>query len=314
VVDAGTTVGSAASNLYCIIDVAEEDLHNSGLTLNVNVPPAMCPYTRVNLYSFYQYKPGNLTLNDVVDIDASGNCTMTPSADAQYWSGGACGGTPICPYNYSGNTPSGPNCCSGSATVITNVVGQTSAPSPVTTYFGGSASACVIGPAVDVYGRSASGYPFTEVYGTYEEGLSSAINIASPLSKLYSTNLYIGNYFDPYDFGDTSPANEEQPPSSISYYPSADPAPGNGTSPYYEFDCLDSAGDYNARIRMMIRSWDTVSNFTNDTNPYNYLDSQTSNYGTQATFNTPYHDHNDWYDLDPSNPDYFGSKYIGSDL
>ncbi|MBI3543237.1 MAG: hypothetical protein HY075_08200 [Deltaproteobacteria bacterium] len=39
--------------------------------------------------------------------------------------------------------------------------------------------------------------------------------------------------------------------------------------PYYEFQCLDSAGDYLARIRVLIRSWDTVAGFTAATNPYN---------------------------------------------
>jgi hypothetical protein len=310
-------VGSAASNLYCILDVAEEDLYANAVTLSFNSPQGMCPYTAVKLYSFYQYNPGPVggfteTIG-VYEDDTANPATQTvtypnPVPTTVQWSGGAVGGTPICPYDYSAN--GGPNCCEGSATVTTTTASNPNAPTTTITQFTGNRNNCISGPDPDIFKRSTiTNAPLPELYQTLLSGLGLSITLASPISNEYSSNLYVANYFNPFDFGDNQ---QLQPPTASNFYPAGIPETGP-TSPYYEFSCTDSAADTIARIRLLIRPWDRVTDFTTYANPYTSGAPNPIDPGTEPTFGGPYHDLNVWYDLSPSNPS-FSSSYIGLGL
>ncbi|MFL5814996.1 MAG: hypothetical protein ACJ763_15580, partial [Bdellovibrionia bacterium] len=39
-------------------------------------------------------------------------------------------------------------------------------------------------------------------------------------------------------------------------------------SPYYQYGCLDEDGEYLARIRLFVNSWDTLAGWTATSNPY----------------------------------------------
>jgi hypothetical protein len=314
---AGTTVGSAASNLYCILDVAEEDLYANAITLSFQSPLGMCPYTAVKLYSFYQYDPGPVngfteTIN-VYENDTATPATQTvtfpnPVPTTLQWAGGAVGGTPVCPYDYSAT--GGPNCCGGSATVTTTTASNPNAPTTSITQFTGNRNNCISGPGPYIFHRSTiTNAPLPALYQTLLSGLGLSITLASPVSREYSSNLYVANYFNPFDYGDNQ---QLQPPTASTFYPTGNPE-NAATSPYYEFSCTDFGADTIARIRLLIRPWDRVTDFTTYDNPYNTGSPNPIDLGTEPTFGGPYHDYNVWFDLSPSNPS-FSSSYIGLGL
>lgn len=151
-------------------------------------------------------------------------------------------------------------------------------------------------------------------YDTDLTGFAVPIQIAAPITSHDLSNLYVANYFNPSDFGDSQSTfpPTPQPTPSPQFYPVADPDPDlsgdpSYMSPYYEFSCTDTAADTIARIRVLIRPWDRVSDFLAYTNPYDP--------GTESTFGGPWHDYNVWYDLSTSNPaNTSGSTYIQSGL
>lgn len=284
VVQPGTAAASA--NLYCILDVAEEDLYANSLNLNFNSPAGMCPYTVVRLYSFYQYDPGTVQSQAItVHVDGSGNCLSV--AGGSFVSGG-CAGVPYCQYDY---TPvRGPNCCTGTATITT--ISPTSTTSSVYD-FTGNQNNCISGPGPDLFGRGGSGAPMGKIYRTYDAGVNQEVSIYSPLEREYQSNLYVANYFNPMTFGDSQQAF---PPTADANYPVADPAPDlSPASPYYEIACTDQAADTIARIRVLVRPWDRVSDFNANTNPYDP--------GAEPVFGGPFHDYNVWQDL--AGPNFF---------
>jgi hypothetical protein len=113
--------------------------------------------------------------------------------------------------------------------------------------------------------------------------------VASPISLQKSGNVYAANWFTPETFGNatnTFPATTY--PSGMAYTFNTEPMG------YYQFGCMDRAGDYIARIRVLVRSWDETSDFTAQSNPYNPLSSE-------PEFGTPYHDYHVWDDAAPAN-------------
>jgi hypothetical protein len=311
-VQSGTPAASA--DIFCILDVAEEDLYDNALTLNWNVPAGMCPYTRTLLYSFYQYQPGaypNPTIT--ANVASDGGCTNTVPANA--FPDGACSGAPVCAFDYSTQLPvAGPNCCTGTTniTTITQPAPNPSlSPNPAVTTtstytFTGNQANCISGPDVDVsgYGRGPGGYPRDTIQRTIDAGVNTSVTMTSPINKTgQGSNIYVANYFDPAFIGG-APANTLStfPPALTTDYPIADGSSLGpalpGTSPYYTFTCEDEAADTVARIRILVRSWDRVSDFTANSNPYDP--------GTEPVFGGQWNDFSVWEN--------YVSTYVGSSM
>lgn len=288
-----TPSGNSNNDLVCILDAAEGDLYLQGMTLNFNAPPGVCDYAIISYYWFWNFQPG-----------APGNisyCTSTAAANL-----GTILGTPTvnngslgpkggytCTYDYSHDDYDGvpgPNCCEGTYTqnVQTSPDGTAGScgntQTSVVTY-GGQAANCVVGPATYLSTRrTEDGIPEPTFYTTPVTGMNTSIAIKPPDASNFGTNLTIANYFNPA-------LNGGNPPTALQA------AVGDQPEPYYELDCLDSGYDILARVRVQIRSWDTVAGFTAESNPYTAGDES----GFGGTH--PWHNFEVWQDLETGFPD-----------
>ena len=301
-------------DIYCILDMAELDLYHRQISFNYNVPPTMCQYFRVTPYWFYDYEPshGYLQINAAVTVTDGvasapvytdmGGAPLSPSPVTI----NASGTVTSCKYNYSTNGNSGPNCCEGvvnsTVTTITHTTDPSTSVTTTTTSLstsinslGGNVASCAVGPGVD-YAVGPGGFPIPRDIYVATIGVNDALTLAVPSVKNLGTNLYVSNYFKPTAFGNASDVF----PYTSTNLPTAILGPNTGGVPnghaYYEFACLDRADDYIARIRVLVRSWDTMAGFTAQSNPY------TS--GNDPVFGFPWHDVGVWMDV--------GSVYPGA--
>jgi hypothetical protein len=318
------TSSSALKDIYCYFDAKELDLFFNGVSFVFNAPPGMCAYTALNLYSFY-YLPAGYYNPPAISVaeDATGAVTgITFTAGGAVPANGATAvptdpGThaPLCPFDYS--LAGGPNCCEGAYTVTINQAGTPGTSTTTRGKFGGKISNCIAGPGKDLH-AAASGYPVTEITRTSLTGGNEVVPVAAPLYKTnadgsrFSGNVYLSNYFNPNSFGYVGTPSW---PVSTTYWPSAIKGDVVGAAsvlikgqtysftdgssymtapismnPYYEYGCLDEAFEYQARIRLFVKSWDTLSGWTATSNPYTA--------GSEASFpEYPYHDLQVWEDL-----------------
>lgn len=287
-------------DIYCIMDIEEFDLYFRDLDLNYNFPDGMCPYFKVRPYWFYDYEPshGPIFEDVVVTIPAAGSATVAYTSGTYYEASApvvvdGTGAIVSCRYDYSASE--GPNCCEGTVMITVNDnSGDTATSTTTVTELGGAINNCIAGPGKD-FKTNSHGYPVSTVYFRTDTnlGANEKLTLATPDSKERGGNIYRANYFDSTDYGGSSntfPYADYTLPLGIKG-PSttAGSAPYRSGYPYYEFGCMDKAGDYIARIRVMIRSWDTISGFSSNSNPY------TSGYEPQ--FNDRWHDATVWKDV-----------------
>jgi hypothetical protein len=262
-------------DLVCFLEVEEADLYNEGLTFNYQVPNAQCAYLTFNPYYYYQFQAGapatvvNETITDGVITSVTGT-----GGDA----GTACGGQEVClnpggeltcafDYSTSGQLPAGPNCCEGAFTFNVTTV-TTGSPNTVNTTqseWSGQASNCLNGPAVVSQPKDTEGYP--EILWTFvnDETINDTYVVAPPIKQTFrGSNVYASNYWGgPYTITETNPF----PPSApLAFWPNNPNWAGLTTNarqaqPWYEWGCMDEAGDYVNRIRVLVRSWSEASQF-----------------------------------------------------
>lgn len=276
-----TETDLAKKDIYCILDMQEMDLYFNGLTFNFNAPNSMCSYTQLRSYAFYQFNAGTGNVDIISEVDtAADGSTSQPVGSAP-----VANGVPVCPYDYTAK--GGPNCCEGSWT-LTETTASPATVTVTTGAYSGLRSNCLAGAAMDVSGAlDKDGFPTAVDFRTLDTGQNFIYTIEAPIAKGYGSNLYIANYFLPTSFGDSGTTF---PPSTSSDFP----IPMYTNHQYYEYGCLDAADDYNARVRLLIRSWDTVANFTAYSNPY------TSPATLEPEFLSPYHDKDVWQDYAPT--------------
>lgn len=296
----GTTTPN--NDIYCFVDVDELDLYLKGASLRFNAPDGMCRYTKVRLYHYWGAQPGTVpggtTCTVVTNKDTGAvtqSCTLGSNLN---WNGASY----VCQFDYSGG--GGPNCCEGSYTLIT---GSTATPAgggaPVTTYdspttvaMTGSIASCLSGPGKTVSGyQDKFGYP-RAVYYDSTAGRNTRLDFISPADAQKVSIISVANFWDPLDFNrsttEVSSATPFPPLASNDIPKGLQAALGYLPTPYYEFGCVDGADDYVARIRVIIRGWDSVAGFNANANPY--TDPTTHEPG----FNSDYyvHDRSVWGD------------------
>lgn len=284
-------------DIFCILDMQELDLYHQSLDLNFNSPSTMCPYVRITPYWFYDYEPPHGKINQTATItkDVSG-ATITyggtegsQTIDNTYHpvSVDSTGAVSSCRYDYT--LGEGPNCCEGTLSVtITDNTATPPAVTQSTNALGGEITNCINGPGKDFLVNDKN-YPIPQDIPTALSGVNDKLTLLAPASLNRSGNLYRANYFKPTDY--TGNVTDEFSSSVVAPLAVRGPAsiPRSGT-PYYHFACVDSAGDYIARIRVLIRSWDTMVDFTAKNNPYNS--------GSETNFPDQYwHDKLIWKDL-----------------
>jgi hypothetical protein len=222
--------------------------------------------------------------------------------------------------------------------------GPTPTSSSSTTFgneWGGASSSCVAGPGVDLLkGKDANGFPEPDIYYVAGVGLNGVYNVASPQTKKFASNVYVANYFSvddssTYDnpalwpagfnpnnnnaVGTMSGAGGTTAPGApfSSFWPSSHPlfGPYTGTftagpyggagQPFYQYICWNRDREALARIRVMIRSWDSGMYVTSNNIPNLYA-GEGYNPGTVINpfggsganaFSDPLHDYMIWEDL-----------------
>ena len=362
---------SSAADIFCILDVGEEDLYMNDLVLNMNAPAGVCNYVISMPYSAYAFQPmrygNNLAVTITVDETAGNTISYNwtnPAVGVQATNGqglfnqallpGLKGGSSAtgnvdCTANYT--SIGGPNACEGKINIepcTISTTGTTCAVAPTLTDLGGSAVSALKGPGVDLNPKDpVSGFPVPLVYPALGTGQNIAYTVAAPTHTPRGSNLYVANFWNPADIQAGTPGNPFFPPAFLrgdlsatgpaintnlpnallyttdplnlfaftkalsggvaGFLPQNGPAgaqtvntvgvasPGS-LNPYYMMGCLDAAGDYKARIRILIRSWDTVTGWTQFTNPY------TGGGATEPTFLDPVHDWITWTDMPTTYP------------
>ena len=303
--DAGTTnwdtecridVGTAksAADLFCITEMEELDLYFTKLKVQYHLPASMCSYVRLRPYYFYAFEPG--TGPTTVSYEVYSDGTIVDHLNSV-------GGSPYCKYNYTGQYAGAPNCCIGnySQTVVTYASDGSSSPEVSAGSWGGLQSACLSGPAMDTQEKTTNGFP--RVTTTYIEGtgINTTYDITANRSSMISTrriisNVRTANFYKPSEHTGGIPIGM-QAPSAVSG--------STATQDTYDFECLDRAGELNARIRLMIREWNTDTDVNGDDNFVEGGDPDLE--GDEVNFpGMVSNDHYDWKD--------FGDNYPSSDL
>lgn len=301
-------VAEEGDDVMCYVEAAEYDLWYHGYSMQFNVPSDMCTYFEVRLPWYYKYPAGKgPELVEYTEDSTAGTIEDQVNSRA---------GQAYCPFDHTSDN--GPNCCYGTYTTKVNVVGGTEPPSSTPGDWGGSIASCAAGPAMDLSPKSSLGLPVADIYYVDGTGMNS---VYTPKRSYMSfNNLYLANYFDiatTTDYNNLSTA--DYPPAFVQaanpYIAEqgtgahdiviTDSDDGTGTEiiatgfngnlsgdPFYSFDCYDEYRERVARIRVMVRSWDTTSQLNTSTD-------YTPDYGVEGGVggSSGKHDFTVWGDL-----------------
>jgi hypothetical protein len=239
-----------------------------------------------------------------------------------------------CGFDYS--YVEGPNCCPGKyALKTTTITTETPAGETENSEgdWGGSATNCLAGPALKLnQGTGSNSWPSPKIWSMNAQGATQLkpkvldsfqspltliqkldglefkvaeeapadgkevfgnIEITSLFDDLFIHTRYVANYFTgttPKAFSDILDYfDPEMPPGYLWKARYADPR-------YYTFLCLDSGEEVTARIRVMVREWNSYDALKIATEP---TAGEDNSYGTESDFpEFPIHDHYDWNDTD----------------
>lgn len=269
-----------AADFFCLLEIEELDLYFNDLDLKVHVPSNMCSYLKESYYSFYAREPGIGPMRVEHKVLADGRIEDVLHTRE---------GVPQCRYDYS--EEGGPNCCTGSYvhTVRTQNEDGSFTSSEVEKIWDGSAAQCLSGPAMALATRDGQGFPMPLI--TYVEGTGIAKSIKIPSAKgsffgssPLRSNLFAANFYNPGDHKGGKPLSLRKPE--------------NGVAPRdtYTWECLNRNEDVIARIRLMIREWNSPIEENGDPDAT----------GTDPVFEDEINDRWDWLD--------FGEEYPGARL
>lgn len=263
----------AGESITCVVEGEELDLYYNGVTLQHNVPSAMCTYITRLPYYYYKWQTGLGPALVRVDTDSAGNVGEDTNSN-----GVIDQPTSTCPFDYTGG--GGPNCCLGTYSRVvrrwnaTNLNYDVISSDPAVVW-GGKAGNCLGGAALYNWPLDLNGFPY-ELFAYIEgSGTNDVYSAQAPITKHRLTNLEVANWFDPADHGGGKPAAV--------------------ISPYYRYRCLDRAYEVIAEINVLVREWNTRAAFNlRESNPTNH-----SELGFEdSPFNTlPKNDFGDWKDF-----------------
>lgn len=292
-------------DMLCIAETPENALYNQGVEFHVNVPEAFdCQFLEVHMYYFFLFSagfgPSNVSVrrfrdgrlefadpnNPPAGVVINNNSLYCDHDHTRFSSLGAPGAALYA------------NCCEGNY-VLNTLVEQLdgSFVSELTNgSWGGSRSACLAGPAITSpshAGFDEFGFPkFITVDLSSPESSSTNQTFDMGSSKgpgVRRSNVFLANYYDPSNHNSGIEQGLNKPISFLSNHGYRD------TADYYEFRCVDSAREILARIRYMVRDWDTYTEFNRYLNSANH---DAGFGGVQSNFsNDPLNDYNDWRDF-----------------
>ncbi len=274
-------VAAEGEDIACYTEGNELDLHYQGISLQYNVPSNLCAYFTLMPYYYYQKAAGAGPTVVRKDTDSTGAVGTDNDND-----GLIDGAVATCQFDYSASSK--PNCCSGDYTEVSRSWDATATvPGYQTTSvsegsWGGKASNCLYGPAMDTQELTEDGFPTPTIYFTEGQGINDKYVIASPLSKKRGSSIFLANFFQLAEHAGAKPA-------AVAF-------------PYYQLTCLDRAYEVKARISLMIREWNTVSDFNLRESVVTGHDRVGAETSTIGDFN----DFDDWLDIDSPTGTYPG--------
>lgn len=258
--DSASVNGAAVLDVRCFLEGDEEDLYLNKLKLLASAGSGVCEYIQVYPYSFWQWQPAQ-TPAGTLYTEQSG-CI----ANAAWTSADNCAG------NHEND--GGPNCDAGNFSVTSEVYALDAASACVLTSTatttkecGGKKTNCLKGPIRNI------GLTDAEIIAGARSTVTAAVNGAtvistfnSPVESLDSTNLRVANgsinsactnsNTDADNWTTFLDANKvgATPNSPLAF----------GANPYYTINCLDSAHDIKARIRIVVRDWNKTFKLSSD--------------------------------------------------
>ncbi len=291
------TSATAVRDIFCTMEAKEFDLAFNGVILKINIPPDMCSYVGFDPYYFYSWQAGQGPDFLSYDVSANGS-VIAGSVVAKY--GGPTGtdassvvffkdGSPSCIYDHTNDE--GPNCCYGKYSGVVRNFDTTTGTfqsSTIDDKWGGAASNCLSGPAVEVNsGKDINGFPLGFIYYTENVGISAEYSIAPRIGK-QTSSVGIANQFVSSDY----PLNNPNVPTAF-LVPRGDPAVDKKEflpNPYYTIMCFDRAKEIKARLRLLIQEWNVDSEFAKQ----GTANADPDTVGTEESF--PPFDKNDFFD------------------
>lgn len=266
--------------IFCYTEGRELDLHYHGISLQYNVPSTLCSYFTLMPYYYYQRAAGAGPAVVRKDTDSTGAVGEDNDND-----GLIDGPVATCSFDYS---PDNANCCSGSYTEVTRTWDATATVpgyvvgSAIQGNWGGKASNCLAGPAMKTQNLDKNGFPMQTIFFSQGQGVNAKYEILAPLASGRTSNIFLANFFNLAEHAGSTPV-------AIAF-------------PYYQLTCLDRAYEVKARISLMIREWNTVSDFDlRETTPggHDRVGAETSGIGD-------FNDYEDWLDVDSPTGTYPG--------
>lgn len=251
---------------FCIAEMEELDLYFNALTLQYHVPPSMCSYVSFIPYYFYVFEPGQGPSSVSYALAVGGGTIEYPDGNTK-------DGIPYCQYDYTTLSSEFPNCCTGKYTLTIQDFPQNKVTTTTGNPWNGKASNCIFGNATTWDFKDELDFPTPRI--TYVEGVgynqSFSISAAGKTGS-YASNIWAGNFYNPSDH--TWVAGKGTTPSGVDpNRPQALRIPENVAgldkhlpSDTYRVICYDRAQEIKARIRLMIREWNS-SPITSGGNP-----------------------------------------------
>ena len=254
-----------AADIVCLVETHELDLYARGVTLKMSVPAGLCDYALETPYYYFKYLPG---------VGSAGPFSFSDT-------------DPVCAFDYTKG--GGPNCCEGVWNMNAGTTDQAARSGTYTGSFGN----CLSGPNLTDFDKDLFGRPISKLYSESDNGLSITRVIESPVSKLLNGNIRAANYFKPADHANVS-----------NYTPAADLLGGTTapiafnsyvnfvsvnirTSPFHTYVCYNTNSEVKARIRVMVREWNMLSELRQGGNPDT----------TGSSGSDPLNDFADWKDF-----------------
>ncbi len=342
-------VNPADRDIMCTTETTELDLMHLGMNLQYNVPAhTKCPYVLTMAPYFYQYEsprtdgtptppiePAVVVITDD-RVSPPGNW----SAQAFYANGTtpnnyfeANNGKIRCGFDYTAQTPAGPNCCEGDYNLTTILIEPDDGGGSKTTYlnsrasWGGKRGSCLAGPAMELHPLYESGFPAPIIWRMKEHVeiasplIATSTNSISPLDLfgILTPNLTLasetksevkpnfGNFeiasllvkkllSSRYLANYTQGATPRPYQDILDYnFPPGNNFYTNYMDPrYFTVLCMDTAQEVSARIRLRIREWNTAEALIKATEPTGNEDDIAGNETDYPAF--PNQDYLDWED------------------
>lgn len=239
-------LSTPAGDILCLVESHELDLFANGVIFSFAYPPGFCDYVEESPYYYFKSKPGVVA-----------NSVAYSTID------------PVCPYDYSANGGLGPNCCVGSWDMS---AGATPATQPARSgKYTGFISNCYSSSELSDFPVGTNGVPPNKLASRAD--LGGSVNriikgfYANNSSYPFTSNVRIANYFRPSDHSHAT-SNPLLLTTGIATAPIAfDSQMGFPTNPYYQYTCYDTDKEIKARIRVMVRKWNTLAELHQGGNP-----------------------------------------------